>query len=1430
MTRGADSSVQVAMDLAGHGLTDEDETFLDQLCDLVFRREGDGAPLDVAELLEGREHLRAELEELVRVARLVRVQQPPGAPDLPGYEVEGVLGEGAMGTVYLARQLALGSRRVALKVLPPQLGLDRRARDRFLTEARGLARVRHANVVGIHDVIDADGVCAYAMEWVEGQTLGEWLRAGHATGRGAHAVAPAFCCRVGIAIARALDAVHAAGLLHRDVKPSNILLRQDGMALLSDFGLVRDADAALHTQAGTFVGTLAYAPPEQLRADASALGPWSDVYSLGATLYEMLTAEPPFRSDSPTEQLRRIEAGDVRLPRRIDPRIPRDLETVVMKALEADPARRYRSAGEFADDFERILRLEPVQARRAGPATRIEKFARRHRWPIAAALLGAGVAIAIAVALWVREERRRAIPAEFERRVAAARLALLDPVHEERAFIAANLLLDVPPEPRADAPARALADYGVALALDPAGDVIGNERASAIRLERDVVALTASLLAKDPTAPSVDPMLSERCPLTAKIAALWQSGDRDEIQRDLHRISGSTPDDRRALGPLAFLLGDAGLCHRAWEGSDLAPAPGDPVVDAALGMLFLLQDDPARAYPRLLRAHEAFPEAGFLALHLADAACRNGDLTAATRWLETARGLPLPDPYDGTVRVEADLCAARGEIGRARELYEFMVAHRSSPRSRFMYANLLAAQGNSENIGRAVNLLLQVAEGRPTMRIYARAFMDLAQDWWESLPPDHKIDVLAVTGASGTIDVERVARAWRKVRRAHREHFWRENTMLRRVRSSLWIDQIALGDLDLSLEIIHMDPSDRACLSLPLKRVLAALFSVADATLPMRRHPVLHLAMREAARALLRVVRPAVLAAAAPLAALLPAPALLGQNTSGRWVSLFNGYTNDSRAAGQVLRANWQEAWRTPLLGGGLSFRPLVDQGLVVFQPANTPEMRVVTIDTGRPAWSGGTIAVGPSCNNYYFTGCILNGRFFLPLSNQGSCANMTPRIEAYDLASGACRGRWDYGTAGVISSLQAIPQSAGVARDEIIFSIAEVTPTGWLNQRTVALDAKTMSCATALSARTGTPYGGVSLEYSPPAFHAPSGNLFVQRYVLPAPVSGGMNWASTAIRRIALNNLQEQGQLALSGATLSTGAFWIGLSPLVIHPAGDLGYLYDTGGYLVAVDLVSGQAAWCTQPSCRTQVRTQPSLESDQGAPYVLGDVVIFADGVGGTLSAYDRMTGSRQWTLSASSSQLPANPRHYGGCVLDGDLLLLPFADGHICAVDASGNVAAAHVVPGVNTVIASNGYYLVGTSTELIAFKAANLLPQAPARINTSMPIVFSSPADANRGYVVPFSAGNAGFTLPPPDNRLVPVNPDGLFWTSLLAGGGVFVNTVGVLDATGHATVAFNIPNLPVLNGITLYACGLALDPAASFGVQTISPPLTIPITQ
>ncbi|MCW8141818.1 MAG: serine/threonine protein kinase, partial [Planctomycetota bacterium] len=254
-----------------------------------------------------------------------------GLERIGGYRVLRELGRGGMGVVYLAESLAL-RRQVALKVLTP--GGDVEAVERFQLEARAVARLRHPHVVGVHEV-GRDGPRWFlAMDLVDGESL-------RARVQRDGPLAPEDAARLLEPIARALHHAHGAGLLHRDVKPHNVLVARDGTPLLADFGLAKDVGADGVTVTGEVMGTPAYMAPEQATADHARVDRRADVYALGATLYEALTGRPPFVGGSAINVLRQVVEDPPVPPSRLRPGLPRDLETICLTCLEKAPGARY---------------------------------------------------------------------------------------------------------------------------------------------------------------------------------------------------------------------------------------------------------------------------------------------------------------------------------------------------------------------------------------------------------------------------------------------------------------------------------------------------------------------------------------------------------------------------------------------------------------------------------------------------------------------------------------------------------------------------------------------------------------------------------------------------------------------------------------------------------------------------------------------------------------------------------------------------------------------------------------------------------------------------------------------------------------------------------------------------------------------------------
>ena len=399
-----------------------------------------------------------------------------GIGDLGDFRLIAEVGRGGMGVVYEAVQRSL-NRRVALKVLPFAAAMDPTQLRRFQTEALAAAQLHHTHIVPVYSVGCERGIHYYAMQFIEGQTLaqaiaerrqsatppppispspvvgeggpkgrmgGEWDRpdpaAPPSSERDTPAETPAVrspsptpysrtreyfrtAAALGIQAAEALDHAHKFGIVHRDIKPANLLLDIQGNLWITDFGLARLSDDAGLTITGDLLGTLRYMSPEQALAKRGYLDHRTDIYSLGATLYELVTLRPAVDGQDRQEVLRKIAQDEPPPPRRLNPAIPRELETILLKAMNKEPESRYDTAQEMAHDLRRFLENRPIRAKRPSLMERAAKWSRRHRMMVATAfsfLLLAVVTLSTSIVLIARQQR------EAERQRDEARQAVDD--------------------------------------------------------------------------------------------------------------------------------------------------------------------------------------------------------------------------------------------------------------------------------------------------------------------------------------------------------------------------------------------------------------------------------------------------------------------------------------------------------------------------------------------------------------------------------------------------------------------------------------------------------------------------------------------------------------------------------------------------------------------------------------------------------------------------------------------------------------------------------------------------------------------------------------------------------------------------------------------------------------------------------------------
>jgi WD40 repeat protein/tRNA A-37 threonylcarbamoyl transferase component Bud32 len=303
--------------------------------------------------------------------------QAEGSLRVPGYEVLGVLGRGGMGVVYKARQCGL-NRVVALKMILHAEHAGNDDRQRFQAEAEAVARLQHPNIVQIHEVGQHQGLPYFSLEFCPGGSLEDRLDGTPWESKRAAQLIET--------LARAIHAAHHKGLVHRDLKPANVLLTADDEPKITDFGLVKHIDAVRQTRTNAVLGTPSYMAPEQAPGKKE-IGPAADVYALGAILYELLTGRPPFKAAHWMDTLVQVVADEPVPVRRLQPKTPRDLETICLKCLEKDPRKRYGSAALLAEDLRRFQVGEAVHARPLGVLDRSWRWCRRN--PAVAGLLAA---------------------------------------------------------------------------------------------------------------------------------------------------------------------------------------------------------------------------------------------------------------------------------------------------------------------------------------------------------------------------------------------------------------------------------------------------------------------------------------------------------------------------------------------------------------------------------------------------------------------------------------------------------------------------------------------------------------------------------------------------------------------------------------------------------------------------------------------------------------------------------------------------------------------------------------------------------------------------------------------------------------------------------------------------------------------------------
>jgi pentatricopeptide repeat protein len=521
---------------------------------------------------------------------------------LGDFEIMREIGRGGMGVVYQARQVSL-NRQVALKVLSGRLGLMPKTVQRFRREAEAAAKLHHTNIVPVYAIGEDSGTHFYAMELIDGPSLDHvihQMKASREThGPESASVVPSTdtslspelaatgpyagesgsrstlsasslsshshyfdtVARMVAEVADALDYAHKNGVIHRDLKPSNLLLSPAGRLSLNDFGLARVFEQPGMTLSGEFVGTPAYMSPEQITAGRIPLDHRTDIYSLGATVYELLTLEPPFTGKSREQVLAQIMQKEPKAPRRIQKRVPVDLETICLKCLEKDPDRRYQTAVQLAEDLRRYVNRFAISARRAGLVRRLVKWVRRR--PAVAASLGCFL-VAVGAAFVFAYQAHRVEQQRVEERE-RGRLQLLDE-KISKAFVAATSG-DLQ---RTDKAIKEIEDLGASTGqvrlVQGAAYYFGGDSGRAIsELEQ-----AAKLLPDSVAAVAL---------LSASYSRSGQWERADQLFDQMIRLSPSCPEDYLFKGLAQEAVGDGGLATIT-EGIRRSDSPLGPFLRA----------------------------------------------------------------------------------------------------------------------------------------------------------------------------------------------------------------------------------------------------------------------------------------------------------------------------------------------------------------------------------------------------------------------------------------------------------------------------------------------------------------------------------------------------------------------------------------------------------------------------------------------------------------------------------------------------------------------------------------------------------------------------------------------------------------------------------------------------------------------------------
>lgn len=718
----------------------EREVFLDRVCghDQALRstlQQMLKADQDKAGLIDAAPWSVQQIGERIAAGSEVDPLARPGAQIGP-YRLIDVLGTGGMGAVWRARRTdGLAERIVAIKFIP--LGMNSQsAIRRFRQEEQALARLEHPYIARLYDSGATEQGRPYlVMEYVEGLALTEYAR------RNGLSLEE----RLGIVrkVCEAVQYAHGCLVLHRDLKPGNILINSEGTPKLLDFGIAKLLDDSA-TGAGSVtvtdlrILTPRYASPEQIRGEQLSVA--TDVYSLGVILYELVVDRSPYQVKSGTrhelehavleQPITRPSSAimsDPSLPpgrrRSMSRRIRGEIDAICLKALNKSPLERYRSVFELGEDIRRHLQGIPLLARPPSLAARVVRGIRKRRAWIATALVGAALGIGLAALFVVRTFL---VPGWQSEHIRRARLAIVG--DNDNSSIYNYLFYD----PKPWRPQHRVEDC---LPTDRA-EIAAEEYASAIRLgdvdERVSMesAMLRLLLAGDEASRELDDICSslpDQLTLTRKYVGSI-SDRRERPTFGEKSLQQATSFDLRCLGLISLLMGDPRTTIECWTRMTMTQA--DPLVECLLGHIHLALDEPDLAYPRLLSAYRTYPESGTIALYLADAAIRCGDISQASHCMEVAERLRSRDRNFGQSRVRMLIHLEKGEQQDALDLYCTGFCHRN------IVADLQVAKyferiEGVESAIRAIAGRINPTESSKTLeRATFEYFVNLMEAWW----------------------------------------------------------------------------------------------------------------------------------------------------------------------------------------------------------------------------------------------------------------------------------------------------------------------------------------------------------------------------------------------------------------------------------------------------------------------------------------------------------------------------------------------------------------------------------------------------------------------------------------------------------------------------------------------------------------------------